>query len=484
MKILHIVAGLEFGGVAEVAVMYALHQQKLDCVVTIASVEGADSELMSTVRDAENAGVKLMRFTPSFFSSLFFSVGMVSGLGALIKDADVVHVHSNWTFPVWWGCRLALKNKKKLVMTSHGCLSPERLAHSKWKKKLVGWIDRYYLRRADVIHATCEAEALSINDFIDKASASQRLSCPSGAGLRDQTRLRRWFEGLGSARVLECASARVDDSLPVNYQSSTINRRSKIVIIPNGVDLDEFVGEIDKDFWRERFSEIGERKVFLALGRLHPLKGLDLLIKAVAELLKDKSDSHSTSHIPHSTEPGSSSTNNHQSSTAPEWVLIIAGPDEQGTLAKLKSQVRELKLDKHVVFAEAIPASERKDAIGSAHCLVLPSRHENFGLTVVEALACQVPVIATKGAPWEELLRPHSGRNCEGKRDEGEKQAAGRCGWWVDVSSGAIADALDEALCMSEEERAVMGENGRRLVEQKYQWKRIAKEMLEVYKQA
>ena len=84
---------------------------------------------------------------------------MLLGLGKMVKDVDVVHVHSNWTFPVWWGAWLALRHQKTLVMSPHGSFNPLQLKHSGWKKAAVGWIDRWLLRRASVVHATCEAEA-------------------------------------------------------------------------------------------------------------------------------------------------------------------------------------------------------------------------------------------------------------------------------------------------------------------------------------
>ncbi len=64
----------------------------------------------------------------------------------------------NWTFPVWWGAWLALRYKKTLVMSPHGSFNPLQLQHSAWKKKVVGWMDRWLLRRASVVHATCEGE--------------------------------------------------------------------------------------------------------------------------------------------------------------------------------------------------------------------------------------------------------------------------------------------------------------------------------------
>ena len=62
-----------------------------------------------------------------------------------------------------------------------------------------------------------------------------------------------------------------------------------------------------------------------------------------------------------------------------------------------------------------------------------------------------------------------------------ELATSGRCGWWVDVGVEPLAEALAEAMGLTDEERRAMGENGRRLVETKYQWSTIATEMNLVY---
>ena len=507
MTILHIAAGLSFGGIGEVVAMLSMYQRKQGCDVTMTTVAAEDDAISDSVSRAVAAGVKLVQFRRSFPKALFFSWQMLTGLNVLIKEADVVHVHSNWTFPVWWACRLALKYKKKLVMTPHGCLSPERLTHSKWKKKAVGSLDRYFLRKADVIHATCESEAKDIKAFM--ALAGLIVATP--------------LVEKGSKGV-SCQGAKMQRKERV---FALANELPQVVVIPNGVELEELDGDVDHGFWKKRYPEIGDRNVVLALGRLHPLKGLDLLIDAWAAAYSVSNVSgdagsipHSTSHIPHST------FNN--------WTLVIAGPDEQGTLEQLKSQVSKLNLTEHVLFSGVISAAERKDAIGSAQYLVLPSRHENFGLTVVEALACRVPVIATKGTPWSELLGFASVkvRECANARvnasegaglnaasplvqEVGESSevlkfesakvcsevcgsvepnknssliihhsslaSSGRSGWWVAVGVGPLVQVLQEALALSDEKHKMMGENGRKLVDAKYQWKMIAKQMLAIY---
>ena len=210
------------------------------------------------------------------------------------------------------------------------------------------------------------------------------------------------------------------------------------------------------------------------------------------------------------------------------WRLVIAGPDEQGTLKALKTQVARLGLEESVVFAGPVYGAEKERLLRAADVFVLPSRSENFGIAVAEALACGVPVVCTKGAPWEELLgycdhavvAMASVKTCAGRagaravhemgdscgkeitlnaqvgerpsgagllpsslRPPGGGENEGtRCGWWVDVGVEPLAEALREAMGLTDEERRAMGENGRRLVERKYRWERVAQAMCGVYR--
>jgi glycosyltransferase involved in cell wall biosynthesis len=92
----------------------------------------------------------------------------------------------------------------------------------------------------------------------------------------------------------------------------------------------------------------------------------------------------------------------------------------------------------------------------------LPSFTENFGVAAAEALACGVPVVTTKGAPWEE-------------------PRTRQCGWWIDIGVEPLAAALREATSLSDQERHEMGQRGRHLVEEKYSWPQIGRDMLSVY---
>jgi glycosyltransferase involved in cell wall biosynthesis len=237
--------------------------------------------------------------------------------------------------------------------------------------------------------------------------------------------------------------------------------------------------------------------VALFLSRLHPLKGLGMLIDAWAE-------------IPHA-----------------GWQLLVVGTDEAGHEAEIKARVERRGLAGAVTFGGPRYGDEKVAVMQAADLFVLPTHSENFGIVVAEALACGVPVITTKGAPWGEILGEEgsnappdgaagssaspggaagssappdgaAGSNAppdgaagssaspggaagSSASPDGAAGSSGRCGWWVDVGVDPLARALEEAMSLTDEERRAMGENGRRLVEAKYQWPMIAARMARVY---
>lgn len=490
MRLVHIVAGVPPGsGIAEAALSLCRHLRLLGHEVTLATLDGPLSE---AAQAAEAAGVRLLRFLPCRPRALYFSWQMLRQLRAVCADADVVQVHSHWTFPVWWGCRCALQAGKPLVMTPHGCLDPVRLRHSAWKKRLVGWIDRYFLRRASVIQATSEAERLAVARFL---------------------RPRRGRKGEGEREKNDAGNV-----LTQRRRDAEVGDAARLVVVPNGVELgpsDEALlnrttqdkREICKyaqlptlNAQRASFSHphthtlahahtgASRERVALYLGRLHPLKGLELLLEAWG-LLRPRSGCPSSP------------------TGADGWRLVIVGADEQGTLDGLVQQAERLGLrvsgpspapdepasvDADVVFCEPVYGAAKAWLLAQTDLFVLPSRSENFGIVVAEALAAGVPVITTRATPWSELLRPLRGRNgeckkgerlsgCDGEGEEEVVPPVDRCGWWVDVGVEPLAEALREAMALGDDERRQMGQNGRQLMMAKYRWQAVAERMVEVY---
>ncbi len=222
---------------------------------------------------------------------------------------------------------------------------------------------------------------------------------------------------LQQAAVLHATAEAEADSL------RDIGLTSPIAVIPNGVALPEATA-----------PHAGGRRRALFLSRVHPKKGLPLLLDAWADV-----------------KPAG-------------WQLVIAGPDEDGHQAELETHARRLGLDE-VLFVGSVPDDEKWALYRSASLFVLPTYSENFGVVVAEALASGVPVVTTTGAPWAEL-ETHG------------------CGWWVEPAARPVRDALADAVARTDPERRSMGLRGRALVANRYDWDAIAAQMLEVYEWA
>lgn len=187
-----------------------------------------------------------------------------------------------------------------------------------------------------------------------------------------------------------------------------------IAIIPFGVDIPPAAGPGDR-----------ERRRLLFLGRVHPKKGIDILLRAW--------------HV--------------VESRFQDWDLQIVGPDERGYLSKMKHLASRLRLCR-VTFTGPLYGPDKLSAYRRADLFVLPTHSENFGLSVAEALAAGTPVVVTAGAPWSSI-ETH------------------RAGWSIDVGLDPLVACLEKAMARSPSELARMGESGRRWMIRDYCWDRV-----------
>lgn len=118
----------------------------------------------------------------------------------------------------------------------------------------------------------------------------------------------------------------------------------------------------------DAFPRTQGKRLLLFLGRLHPKKGCDLLLQAFAD--------------------------RYQGGDAP--LLVMAGPDKDGYRDHLQQLARQLKIDDRIVWTGMLQDARKWGAFRSAEAFILPSHQENFGIAVVEALACGVPVLISK----------------------------------------------------------------------------------------
>jgi glycosyltransferase involved in cell wall biosynthesis len=199
--------------------------------------------------------------------------------------------------------------------------------------------------------------------------------------------------------------------------------RQPVAIIPNGIDIPVFVAQRRGNF-----------RTLLFLGRVHPSKGLDMLLPAWQAVQK----------------------------RFPEWRLIIAGPDNGGYLSKMQHLAAQLQL-KQIEFVGALMGRQKWEAYREAELFVLPTYSENFGVTVAEALAAGIPAIVSRGAPWQGLEQK-------------------KAGWWIDTGLDPLVACLNYALDQSPDVLAEMGQRGRVWMQEEFSWERVGAMMDQTYR--
>jgi len=140
----------------------------------------------------------------------------------------------------------------------------------------------------------------------------------------------------------------------------------KIAIIPNGIDLSEYADLPPKGAFKRKFGIPEEKKIILYLGRIHEIKGIDILVKAFAKVIDSLDDVK----------------------------LVIVGPDD-GYLGKLEALIKALKIKDDVLILGPLYDTDKLEVYVDADICVLPSRYETFPNVVLEAYACSKPVIAS-----------------------------------------------------------------------------------------
>ena len=212
---------------------------------------------------------------------------------------------------------------------------------------------------------------------------------------------------------------------------------NNVKIAPLGVKIDGRVEHVER---------ADGKKVLLFVSRVQKKKGLINLIKAWAQM-KQEASTRSTCSARLNLE---------------EWVVRIVGPDQDNHTVELKQLCAELSVENDFEFVGPKYGDELAREYAFADLFVLPTHSENFGSVVIESLANGVPVICTKGAPWEELTTH-------------------KCGWWIDIGVEPLALTLRNAISLSDAERHGMGDRGCKLVEENYTWDVVVEEMARGY---
>jgi glycosyltransferase involved in cell wall biosynthesis len=243
---------------------------------------------------------------------------------------------------------------------------------------------------------------------------------------RRRARVKKWiawqlFESanLGAARAFHATSAEEAESI------RACGVRAPIAVIPNGVAAQAPVA--DAPPVRGRYV--------LFMSRLHPKKGLEMLLDAWSAVR----------------------------GAHPDVRLVISGPDLIDYRPTLERKARTLALGESTLFHDPLHGEAKSSALAKAEVFVLPSFSENFGIVVAEALSHGTPVITTRATPWASLEE-------------------NRCGWWIDPTVDALTSALSTALALSPDERRAYGDRGRALVRDSCSWDAIAADTAAFYR--
>jgi len=340
---------------------------------------GVESEILCVgpASERRRANVLQRNFAPSMtwmpiVNRALPSTTLRRAIDLEASHGSIIHGHGLWLMPNVYPGWAAVRHKSPLLVAPRGMLGAAALQYSRWRKRAF-WtmLQRSAVAQASCMHATSVSEMEEIR----------------AAGL----------------------------SMPV-------------AIIPNGIDLPEKWGP-DADH-----EDKDRPRTILQLGRLHPKKGIDVLIDAWSRL-----------------EP-----------SHPDWQLRIVGPSEGAYGGELKRQVSRLGLSR-VSFEGPLHGDEKNAAYRNADLFVLATENENFGLVVAEALASGTPVIVTQGAPWSGIVE-------------------NQCGWWIDHGLDPLTKALRSALGTSREVLGEMGSRGRDWMRRDYSWQRAASDMAAVYR--
>jgi len=229
----------------------------------------------------------------------------------------------------------------------------------------------------------------------------------------------------GQKAALEAADCIHATSQEELEQARQCGLRQPVAVIPNGVTCPASVQRV-------RASE--SERVLLYLARIHPKKGIDLLLRSWKSI----------------------------SEAFPDWVLKVAGPCDHAYARQMMAMAESMGLSR-VDFTGEVVGQQKQELFESADLYVLPTHSENFGISVAEALAHGVPAIVTHGAPWSGLV------------DQ-------RAGWWIMRDEATLHEVLTEAMECSDSVRSEMGQNGRRWMQREFDWNVIGARMANVYR--
>ena len=258
-----------------------------------------------------------------------FSLSFIFGIFSDIRRSDVVYIQYLFHYTVLISLLYSFLLKKKIILCPRGSFSSFTLSNKRsWLKKI--WLNVF------------------ISPFKNK------IIWQASSYLEKQDILSR-FEN------------------------------ARVVIIADGIDFESFQQsdnihsrDLVKKYTNMEFQEVSE--VVFSMGRLHKIKGFDVLIDAFCIYVKDN----------------------------PNSKLLIAGEDD-GAKDELEIQIQKLNLEESVFLIGLVNFNQKKELLTNSSIFILASEFESFGIVIPESLACGTPVIVSDKTAWKDIEKNNCG---------------------------------------------------------------------------
>jgi glycosyltransferase involved in cell wall biosynthesis len=385
MKILHVVPSFapcfSHGGVVNASYEIAKKQVENGHDVTVYTTDSCDKRLkFKNNHNVDVDGIKVFYFknvSNKVKNKLTIDtpVSFIPHIKKTIRNFDIIHIHEHRHSLAVATHRYAKKNNIPYVLQAHGSVLPFFQ-----KEKLKEIFDKLW--GFDILHDANKVFALT------EVEKEQYLKM----GVKEE----------------------------------------KIEIVPLGINIDEYKALPPKGKFRYKYNISPDEKLILFLGRIHEIKGLDLLIKSFNNISNDNVK------------------------------LTIVGGD-YGFKGELEKLINEYNLNKKVIFPGVLTGENKKEALVDCDIFVMPSRYESFTTSGLEAMACSKPLILTKNNHIHTWVKDNVGLICEFDEEE--------------LSKCIETLLTDEQLCEK------YGAQGKKLIEDKYDWNKVEKQIMQLYEE-
>lgn len=382
MKILQMIPAfypaVAYGGTVNVAYYLSKGLAKKNHEVTVYTSDTLDKDRRQKENFAVIDGINVYYFknisNRLAWARFVLNTGVISALRKNLNNFDIIHLHGYRNFQNLFCYYYAKKHNIPYIVQAHGSLP--------------------YFNQKQLI----------------KKSIDSIVGCRL---LQD------------ASRVIALHKTEADQ-----YKKMGVSE-NKIEIIPNGIDLSEYESLPERGQFRSKYHIKDCEKIILYLGRIHKSKGIDLLIAAYSELVKDLKDS----------------------------ILVIVGPDD-GHLSDLKKQTAELGIEDKVLFTGPLFNRDKLTVFVDADVFVTP-KFSGLPVTFIEACACGIPIITTTEGDDIDWIDSN-------------------VGFVVEYSVSSISQSVTKLLRDDELQRR-FSNKGKDLVRNELNWSRISKCFEELY---